>query len=79
MTREDLFNDYADVFFALAPLAREADDPVSSEDVEDLRRKLVAITDQVAMKVAADNEFTPEDAVDEAMDLESEREGVGLD
>jgi hypothetical protein len=76
MNRQDLFNEYADVFFALAPLARDADDPVSREDVEDLRRKLVAITDRVAMKIAADSEFTPEDAVDEALDLESE---VGLD
>lgn len=76
MTKQDLFNDFGDVVFALVPHAREADDQVSAQDVEDLRRKLVALCDLVAMKVAADSEFTPEDAVDEALDLETE---VGLD
>jgi hypothetical protein len=76
MTRQDLFNEYADVFFALAPAAREADDHVSREDVEDLRLRLVAISDRVAMKVAEDTEYTPEDAVDDALDLETE---VGRD
>jgi hypothetical protein len=74
MTRQDLFNEYADVFFALAPAAREADDPVSLEDVEDLRQRLVAITDSVSMKVAEDTEYTPDDAADDALELKQELE-----
>jgi hypothetical protein len=79
MNRHDLFAEFGDVFFALAPAARDADDIVSLEDVEDLRQQLTRICDRVAMKVLEDSEFTSDDAVDDAMDLESEREGVGLD
>jgi hypothetical protein len=76
MNRQDLFAEFADLFFALAPAARNADDPVSRQDVEDLRRRLVAICDRVAMQVEADTEFTPEDAADAALELEQE---IGLD
>jgi hypothetical protein len=76
MTRRDLFGEFSDVIFDLCPLTRDDDTVVSREDVEDLRRKLVAICDQVAMKVAADNEFTADDAADAALDLEAE---MGLD
>jgi hypothetical protein len=72
MTREDLFQEFGDVFFALAPAARDADTPVSREDVEDLRLRLVAISDRVAMKVAEDSEYTPDDAADDALALEQE-------
>jgi hypothetical protein len=78
MTRQDLVGEFGDVLFDLVPAARNANDPVSREDVESLRRTLVAICDRVAMRVAMDNEFTPEDAADAALDLEQERE-MGLD
>jgi hypothetical protein len=74
MTRQDLFNEYADVLFDLTPSAREADDLVSREDVEAVRLKLVRIADQVAMKVAEDSEYTPDDAADDALELEQEHE-----
>lgn len=74
MNRKDLFNEYADVFFDLMPRNREADDQVSRQDVEALRLALVRICDLVAMKVAEDTEFTPDDAADEALELEQERE-----
>jgi hypothetical protein len=74
MTRQDLFNEYADVLFDLTPSAREADDPVSREDVEALRLKLVRIADQVAMKVAEDTEYTSDDAADDALELAQELE-----
>jgi hypothetical protein len=76
MNRQDLFNEFMDVVFAMTPSVSQADDQVSREDVEDLRLRLVATCDRVAMKVAEDNEFTPDDAVDEALELESE---IGLD
>jgi hypothetical protein len=79
MTRQDLYSEYADVIFALVPHAREADEQVSREDVESLRLKLVAITDRVAMTVAADTEFTPDDAADAALELEQEHEDAGRD
>jgi hypothetical protein len=74
MTRQDLFQEYADVLFDLTPSAREADDSVSREDVEAVRLKLVRIADQVAMKVAEDSEYTPDDAADDALELEQEHE-----
>jgi hypothetical protein len=76
MTRQDLFSEFGDVIFDIAPLPREMDDQVSREDVEALRLKLVAICDRVAMKVAEDTEFTPDDAVDAALELEQEHEDV---
>jgi hypothetical protein len=80
MTKQDLFNDFGDVFFALAPSPREMDDQVSRQDVEDLRRKVVAICDRVAMQVEADTEFTAEDAADmvQQIDLDEASE-VGRD
>jgi hypothetical protein len=74
MTREDLFQEFGDVFFALAPAARDADTPVSREDVEDLRLRLVRICDLVSIKVAEDTEYTSDDAADDALELEQELE-----
>ena len=80
MTREELFQEYATVFFALAPSAREADDLVSREDVESLRLKLVAISDRVATYMAMDAAFAAEDEADMRQQIEAdEREGVGRD
>jgi hypothetical protein len=76
MNRQDLFEEFMDPIFALAPDVAHANDPVRADDVESVRQRLVAICDRVAMRVAMDNEFTPDDAVDEALELESE---IGLD
>ena len=79
MTRQDLVGEFGDVLFDLVPANRNADDQVSREDIESLRLKLVAICDRVAMKVAEDTEFTPDDAADAALDLEAEHSEVRLD
>jgi hypothetical protein len=76
MTREDLFCEVSDVAFALTPSVANRLDSVSLEDIEDVRREMIERLDKCAMRVAMDNEFTPDDAVDEALDIESE---IGLD
>lgn len=79
MNRQDLFAEFSDFIFDLTPSGKQADDQVSREDVESLRLACVRICDRVAIKVAEDCEFTPDDASDEAHDLECEREDVGRD
>lgn len=76
MNRKDLLDEFSDILFALVPAAIQADDIVSLADVESLRQRLVKVCDLVQLKVTADNEFTSDDAVDEALDVEVE---VGRD
>jgi hypothetical protein len=77
MTRQDLFEEFSELTFAIVPSVEQIDDQVALEDVEDLRIALMRLIDRVALRVAEDNERTPDDAADDA--LEIEQEGVGLD
>jgi hypothetical protein len=65
MTREDLFCELSDVIFALAPAPGARHDDISREDVEDVRRQLVAKMDAAAMRVEQDSAFTVEEAADD--------------
>jgi hypothetical protein len=76
VTREDLFCEVSDVAFALTPSVANRLDSVSLEDIEDVRRQMTERLDKCAMRVSMDTEFTPDDAADDALDLELE---VGLD
>jgi hypothetical protein len=64
MTREDLFCELSDVVFALAPALGDRHDDISRDDVEDVRRQLVAKMDAAAMRVEQDSAFTAADEAD---------------
>jgi hypothetical protein len=81
MTREDLFCEFGNIIFALAP-DNCAHEDVTLEDVEDVRRKFAELIDRIAMRVTLDMEMTAEDVADDILQQEQderESEGVGLD